>query len=269
MPLAASYLRPNDYNVLKFSPYRLNVNDIAKTLAIKTAYWNQGAERVKSRYMDALNLDVTNPQNQQALKDYVSKSEDMIKNLSSQDLGNPDIQEQGIGIFKNLFNDRGIMFDDALTKHYKKVEKDYYGLLKTNPSKASTINLAYALEDREAFRNDPDRNSAELYYNKRREYVPYYDATSEINNIMKNCKANSISSESPVQNSGYSSIHTDKGLSELKVKECFETGLSDQARQQFNITGYMTFKNNKDSLANEYLGMNNTSISRKIGRAHV
>lgn len=262
MPLASSYLEQNDYQPLKFSPYKLNVNDIAKTLSVKTAYWNQGAERVKNKYMDALNLDVTNPQNQQILKDYIGESEGLVKKLSSQDLGNPDVQEQGINIFKPLFSDRPIMFDDAYTKHLKKVRQDYYSLLKTDPGKASTINLMYALEDEESFRNDPQRESAEKYYNKRKEYTPYYDASSEINTVMKNCKASLIVNEQPVQGTGYSNQINNKFLSEYDVTDCFEAGLSQQARQQFNINGYMAFKNNKEALANEYMNRNALSIKR-------
>ncbi len=242
MPLASSYLEGNDYQVLKRSPYKLNVNDIARTLAVKTAYWNQGAEKVKSRYADALGLDVTNPENQRLLKEYVGKSEDMIKKLSSQDLGNPDVQEQGVGIFKNLFADEGIMYDDQYTKHLKKVRADYYTMLKKDPSKANTANLAYALEDEENFRNSADRNSAKEFFQKRKEYIPYYDPSNDIDKAMKHCKASSSISQSPT-GTGYFNKIEQKSLSQDQVAACFEAGLSEQARQQMRITGAVAFKN--------------------------
>ena len=262
MPLASSYLEGNDYQVLKRSPYKLNVNDIARTLATKSAYWNMGAERVKSKYMEAMQLDVTNPENQKLLKDYVSKSEGMIKSLASQDLGNPDVQQEGIGIFKNLFNDEGIVYDDQLTRHHKKVRQDYAAMLKKDPSKASTMNLGYALQDEEAFRNNPDRNAAKDYYQKRREYTPFYDATLDIDKIMKHCKASSANSQSPIQGSGYAQKVEDKSLSEERINSCFKAGLSGQARQQFNITGYMAFKNQPELLATEYAYNNTLGIKR-------
>ncbi len=262
MPLASSYLEGNDYQVLKRLPYRLNVNDIAKTLAVKSAYWNIGAERVKSRYMDALGLDVTNPENQRILKDYVQNSEKMIKSLSSQDLSNPDVQEQGINIFKPLFKDEGIMYDDQYTKHLKKVRADYYTQLKKDPSKANSTNLAYALEDEEKFRNDPDRASAKGYYQKRKDYTPFYDATSEIATVMKHCKQDSIVSQAPKEGTLYFDKTENKSLSEEKVAACFQAGLSDRARQQFRITGYMALKDNKDALAKEYVRSNSLGIQR-------
>lgn len=267
MALATNYLEQNDYTPLKYSPYKLNVNDIARTLAVKRAYWEQGAQRVKARYQDALGLNVTNKENQNIVKDYLNQSVDSIKKLSSEDLSNPDIQEQGISIFKPLFEDRGVMFDDQYTKHLQKVRSDYYTQLKKDPSKASTTNLAYALEDEQNFKNDPDRNSAETYYGKRKDFIPYYDPTSEISGIMKQCKASTSNSLDPNYTSkngmtGYSTEIDHKFLSEQKVKSCFDAGLSQQARQQINITGYMAFKNNKEALADAYSSNNYTSIKR-------
>ena len=108
MPLATSYLEQNDYTALKYSPYELNVNDIAKTLAVKTAYWNQGAAKVKARYDSAVNLALTTNANKTTLKDYIQKSDQAIKNLSSSELSNPDVQESGIKIFDPLFSPKKI-----------------------------------------------------------------------------------------------------------------------------------------------------------------
>lgn len=267
MPAAASYIRGNDYNVLKFSPFSLPVNDIAKTILTDTEYWNQGASRVKARYDDALNLTLTNPENQQIKKDYMMKSDEMLRSLNSQNLGNPDVQQAGIGIYKNLFEDRGIMFDDQLTKHFGKVHNDYYALLKKDPKKASMVNLAYAIEDAEAFKNDPDRTSAEEYYNRRREYTPYYDPTDDIDQAMKYCHPSSNTQQQPAGNTltGYSVKESNKGLSSAQVSECFQAGLSGQAKQQLNINGYMAFRNNKPALASEYSSYLNKNSQLLLG----
>ncbi len=253
MPTAASYLRGNDYNTLKFSPFQLPVNDIAKTIMAKTEYWNEGASRVKARYDDALGLSLTNPENQQIKKDYIQKSEEMIKSLASQNLGNPDVQQAGVGIFKNLFADEGILYDDQLTKHFGKVRNDYYATLKKDPSKASTRNLAYAMEDMEAFQNDPDRTSGKKYFERRRDYIPYYDPADDIDTALKHCKADSVTTQSPTPTlTGYSLKTIDKGISAAKASDCFAAGLSEQAKQQINIDGYMAFRNNKEGLATSY-----------------
>lgn len=257
MPTAASYLRGNDYNTLKFSPFELPVNDIAKTIMAKTQYWNEGASKIKARYDDALGLSLTNIDNQQIKKDYISKSEEMLKSLSSQNLGNPDVQQAGIGIFKNLFQDEGILYDDQYTKHLGKVQNDYYTQLKKDPSKASSLNLAYAMEDAQAFQNDGDRMSAKKYYQRRRDYTPYYDPSQDIDRAMKNCKASTnteqgLGAGNSLNGSGYMEKTTSSSLSSAQVSQCFNAGLSEQAKNQLNINGYMSFRNNKEGLAGAY-----------------
>lgn len=259
MPGSSSYIQNNDYRVFDVKPFKLPINDIAKTIAVKTQFWNEGASKVKAIYDSALDLSLTNEENKQIKKDYLQKSQEMIKQLSSQDLGNPDIQQTGVGIFKNLFADEGILYDDQYTKHLKKVNNDYASLLKSDPAKASTINLGYAMEDAVAFKNDPDRNSAKKYYERRREYTPYYDPMNDIESVMKYCHASSTSQESPLQGTGYSYATTDKGLSSPQVVQCFNAGLSQQARAQMNINGYMMFKNHKEALGDLYSNYLNTS----------
>lgn len=272
MALATSYLEGNDYSVLKRTPYRLAVNDIAKTLAIKSEYWRIGAERVKARYLQAAGLDPSRDDNKEILKNYISQSESLIKKLSTQELGNPDIQEQGINIFKNLFQDEDLMYDVEYTKHIKKVKSDYYELLKKDPSKANLINLGYALEEERAFLKDPNRSSAKEYYSRRREYIPFYDATNDIELALKYCKNYGTSSTgniTPIANkvknekgeevdvvSGYKREVSQKELTPAQSAACFRATLSEQAKQQFRISGYMAFRNNKDALAS-LIGKNN------------
>lgn len=261
MALASSYLEGNDYGVLKYAPYKLNVNDIAKTLAVKTHYWNLGAQRVKERYSQATGLDVSNPENKRILTNYIAESENNIKKLSEQDLSNPDVQEQGIGMFKALFSDEGIMYDNLYTKYTKNVYATYEHLLKTDPEKANETNLEYAMEGYQEFIKNPDRNSAKSYYQNRRSYTPFYDPTKEINSILKNCKANERSEKGPKYNTvlgadgkeqisqtGYSEITSVSDLTSSKIRECFDAGLSEQAKNQIRINGIMAFKSSNPEL---------------------
>ncbi len=137
----------NDYSVFNGRPYNLPVNAIAQTFAAKNNAWEQGAQRVKSRYDSLLDLDLTNPENRKIRDEFLQKSQADMQKLSFQDLADPNVQKAGMNLFTPLFQDEGIMADDQATKHYRKIMSDASMYRqKDNGKYYNDANLQYALD---------------------------------------------------------------------------------------------------------------------------
>lgn len=243
----------NDYQASStFRPYKLPINDIFKGISAQNEFWNIGARRVKSVYDDALNLKLTNAENRQIRDDYMREAEKQLTKLSSMDLSDPSVQRQGLGLFKPLFKDEGIMSDDQATRHIEKVNADALSYRqKENGKFYSATNHKYALMGADEFANSSDRMAGKEYLAKRKEYEPFYDPTQEINGILKNCKPNKGAGD---QVQGYYiKSFSEESLSAEKINSCLDAGMSDRARRQLEINGTVTYAKNPEALRDKYL----------------
>lgn len=244
MALATSYLEKHDNDALKFGAYRLNVNSIAKTLAVKTAYWKQGAERVKSRYQQALGLNLVTDDNKSVLKNYIADSETLIKQLSSQDLSNPDVQQMGINIFKNLFEDEDLVGEDytvgALQKEQALGEtfRSKDGGKNYNPFSVQNIQAQQTL-----LKRDNKRDSWKKIYNDLEQYTPYEDTSEEYNRILKNLQAEENQTANLEGGDWYIRTNKTKGVSKERIKAAIDELGSPQLKQQMRVEGRNTFYN--------------------------
>src|SRR5688572_18454927 len=122
---ATSPYQNNDYQASgNYRPYELPVNDAFKALDAVNRFWEIGAQRVKSVHDNALNLRLTLEPNKEIRKKFIEEAEKQLGKLSSMDLADANVQRQGFGIYKPLFQDEGIMYDDSMTRHFDKVRQD-------------------------------------------------------------------------------------------------------------------------------------------------
>lgn len=250
---ATSPYQQNDYQaVSNYRPYQLPVNDIFKAVSAQNEFWDEGARRVKSAYDDALNLKLTLEPNKEIRKKFMEDAEKQITKLSSMDLRDPAVQRQGTNIFKPLFQDEGIMYDDMMTRHYEKVRNDALSYREKDNGKGfSATNLMYAMDGYSEFANSKDRMAGKKVYSSRKEYEPFYDPTSELGTILKNCKPSTASNDSP--QGYYINTYSNESLTSAKINSCMDAGLSDKAKRQLQINGFVTYKNNPEALRDNYV----------------
>lgn len=271
---ATSPYTPNDYAaVSNFRPYELPINDIFKAISAQNAFWDAGAARVKAVYDNALNLKLSLEPNKEIRKKYIEDAEKQLTKLSSMDLSDPSVQRQGFALFKPLFQDEGIIYDDLTTRHYEKVRNDA-AMYKTkeNGKGYSDINLQYAMQGYGEFINSKDRMAGKAFYQSRKDYTPYYDYTEDFSKSLKDCKPSSIETSSPNYGgngaiTGYMKESYSKSLSAAQVKGCLEAGLSGNARRQMEIEGSVLYKNNIEVLASdtsEYLSGVSGNLSTQL-----
>ncbi len=250
---ATSPYTQNDYQASStFRPYQLPINDIFRAISAQDQFWKIGAQRVKSKYDDALQLRLSLAPNQKIRDDFMQEAEKQMTKLSTMDLSDPSVQRQGIGLFRPLFQDEGIMTDDAATRHIEKVNNDALAARnKENGKYYSATNHQYALIGATEFKSSMDRMAGKKYLEERKEYEPFYDPSGEINSILKNCKPDKASGES-VQGY-YIKGYSDESLSAARVNSCLDAGLSDKARRQLEINGTVTYRNNPEALRDKYI----------------
>lgn len=255
---ATSPYSQNDYQaVSNFRPHELPINDIFKAFSAQNQFWNAGAERVKAYYDNALNLKLSLEPNKEIRKKYMEDAEKQLTKLSSMDLADPTVQRQGFALFKPLFQDEGIIYDDLTTRHYEKVRNDALMYRsKDNGKGYSDINFQYAMNGYNEFLNSQDRMAGKDFYQNRKEYTPYYDYTDDFSQSLKDCKPSSVEAISPVYNkgnamSGYMQEVYSKSLSAGQVQNCLEAGLSPNAKRQLQIEGAVSYRGNIPTLASD------------------
>lgn len=261
---ASSPYQQNDYNALsQYRPFNLPINEIAKTSMALDEYWKAGARRVKSVYDNALNLDLTLDANKEVKKKFMEDADKQLTKLSSMDLSDPSVQRQGFGIFKPLFQDEAIMYDNELTKTGKSIaqEADEYKQKKLSTTGRvgegySDRNLAYSMDGFEKFRRDLPRdvNTLKALYGElgNRKYSPFYDATTEYSKILKECKGSSQTSQDVATNYMYFDASSKTGANSSETSNCFMMGLSDKAKDQMGIDGWAYYKSDPNALLQDH-----------------
>jgi hypothetical protein len=175
----------------------LPVNDIAKAISAQNQFWWDGASKVKQQYQNALDLDLTLDENKTIRDNFLKEAEKQMSKLSAGNVADPSVQRQGLSIFKPLFQDRGILLDDQLTKKRQAIFSDaerFKNDEKTKGAGYNNDNLAYAMRPFQSFGQTTSRADLDNIWNKAKDsqYTPYYDVSKERLDILKACKPNKV-----------------------------------------------------------------------------
>lgn len=256
MPVSTSPYQQNDYQAASaYRPYRLPTNDILRGLSAEDQFWDDGARRVRAYYDNALNLDLTLDENKQIRKDFMAKADDQMAKLSTMNLADPSVQKQGLDVFKPLFQDQGILLDDAITKKRNQVIGDAMRAKndqKTQGEGYNQDNLTYALQGFKNFGNATSRGSLKDIYGQtaNAEYTPYHDVSKEYLDLASKCKPDKMD----VNRVDGLYLHdiSDESMTADKMNGCIKGGLSDKAWNQLKITGSVRYGQNYGAIANGY-----------------
>ena len=271
---ATSPYSQNDYAaVSNFRPYELPINDIYKGISAQNQFWDAGAARINTVRDNALNLKLSLEPNKELRKKYMEDADKQLTKLSTMDVSKPSVQREGFSLFKPLFQDEGVVYDDLTTRHYEKVRNDAMMYRsKDNGKEYSDINMQYAMQGYSEFLNSKDRTAGKKFYENRKEYTPFYDYTEDFSKALKECKPSSYQGTSPQYGSkgeitGYMKESSLKTLSAGQVKGCLEAGLTPKAARQLQIEGAVNYKNYPDVLASDtvtYLAGVNDNYSNQL-----
>lgn len=279
---ASSPYQQNDYNAVNsFRPYQLPINSIFKAVSAQNKYWDEGALRIKQVYDTALDLQLTNKENQQIRNDFMKNAEKELQKFSSMDVSKNDVQRSAFKIFDPLLKDTGILTDDQATRRIASLEATISAARRNNNGKDySDSNAMVALQGVYEFRNSQDRMAGQTYLENAKDFTPYYDVSKEFFDVLKNCKGPVFSSTNPGEKESdrYMLTIERSGASPTRVAGCLQTGLSEKARNQLAIDGqasYMTsnrtdhpdginYKALGDDYVNSYYKQNIEGLNKDI-----
>lgn len=250
---ATSPYSGNDYNaVSNFRPYDMPVNDIYKGLVSQDSFWKAGAARINQVYNSALDLKLSKEANIDIRNKYMEDADKQLTKLSTMNVADPSVQRQGFGLFKPLFQDQGIAYDDLATRHYDQVRNDAMSArYRNNGKEFSNDNFQYAMDGYSDFMKSNDRMAGKAAYQNRKDYEPYYDYGPEAATILKTCKPDQVSQDST---QGMNIVnYSNKGLSSVQLNGCLSSGMSEKGWRQMQIEGAVRYKNNPGALRDAYL----------------
>lgn len=274
MPVA-SYQSNNDYSLVKeIRPFNLPYESTMQEITTKNSYWKVGADRMKSVYDQAVGLDPQFVQNKDYLRNFMGEANKQLGKISKTDLSVMDNSQQAVNVFKplydvsNPFNYR-LLADSQINKHYQKQQQlsDSYRT-KDGGKEWNQNNDFYFRDAQQKYLEDAKNgnlDSIESHYQNKKSYIPYYDFKKEISDIQEACKGQSYSTKGIAPNNElYFKESSKKGCSPTELALALKSGLSDRARQQMQIDGYVHFKGNEDVLAKKFTDINVTKAQEQV-----
>lgn len=271
----ASYQQPNDYNLVKdIRPFDMPYASYMQEIATKGQYFKIGADRVKSVYDQAAGLDPQYTQGREYLKGFMEQANQNLQKLNKSDLSIMDNAQQAVRVFKPLFDidnpmNAALLKDSQLNEHYKKQQKLSEMYRSKDGGKEWNMNNELYYRDAQAkYLQDAqngDYSTIDENYQKRKSFVPYYDYKKEIADIVDSCKGQSIENQDISSfNSGYLEDYATKGCDPKRLALAFQTSLSDRAKQQMHIDGYVTYKGNEDVLLRKFNDISINNAKQEI-----
>lgn len=237
-----SFLEREQINAIQ--PSIADGQSIVNGFQTKLAYWAAGASSVKSAYNRYLNLSLTNPENQENLKQFMDKATLEMQKVGQTDLSIGDNQSQALGIFDPLTNgrtdfSRNIMGDHSITQFYNdenSLAESYR--IKDGGKEWSRNNQDILAMQLNEFRKDSASNWQNHWAGKQG-YTPFYDSQKERLELLAKFKPDDITNTLPVP--GYLKKFQDKSWREEQIKTYLDGTLSDKAKQQDRIDGMVHY----------------------------
>lgn len=255
---SASYIRQNDYTPQQFKPYELPYNATLNEIATKTAYWNQGKDRIVAALTTAQGLDPQFEQNKGYLKSFVDDANKKLTKAAKSDLSQLDNSGAAAAIFNPLYDTSNpfnahLLTDSQLSAFYKENSKLATAARTTNGGKTWSQNNQIYMDDAyQKYLNDAKNGNIDTidgHWQNKKGYIPYYDNSDEIKGMIKNCHADS--SEVTQEQGLYFHTTESRGVGASKMQDCLGF-LSPQAKQQIGIDSYANYRGNKAGLLQDF-----------------
>ena len=264
----SSYQTPNSYQELDFKPFQLDYSSILKEASAKTSYWMEGASKIQQAYSKLTNLSPTLIKNKTALNEFNNQVKDKIRKLAGTELGidgNAAMINDIIAPIYDVNNEisESILTDDSFNKAGQSLLKTIEGYkTKDKGAHYSSNNEKYATEwyqKYKALANNPNASLNELRELKGevKQYTPYYDYKDELTTAITKCPENSVTKAG--QNGDYIVNVTS---STRQVGPCVQSFLSDKAKSQMQIDGYVEYGRNYSALGNQIALMTKPNIEK-------
>lgn len=212
-----------------------------KMLQRRKSMYDQGFAQVNSAY-NFINRETTNPYNSKVKDQFLKQAKDNLKNLSSMDLSQFQNVDAANSVFSPFYKNREVVGDQTLTEHWnREIALGNSFKTKDGGKDFNQTNIDYILQQKNWFAQDTPDTWSE-YWGSKRTFTPYYDATKEIQEAMKNFKPSHVKTANI--NGFYINVVDDKSWYNAEVSQYLNAVLSDKAKQQWRIEGAVKYGDN-------------------------
>lgn len=257
---SVGYQKNNDYSVQNFRPFEMPYASAIQAIATKTAYWQQGASKIKSQFDATVGLDPQYQSNKEYLKDFVGKAESQLGQVVKSDLADSDNVQAALGIFQPLTDtsnpiNAGLMKDAEINKHYKEQLRASDAARTSDGGKNwSQDNDTYLKMGYSKYLNDAkagNTNTIDENYQNKKSFIPYYDIAPEREKLLKECKDSSLETTQGDSNPAFLRTDSMEGVSAARVQGCLGLA-SDKYRAQIGIESVVNYSRNHEGLLTDF-----------------
>lgn len=247
----ATYLNPTQINFPDPVLYTPDFSYMDKMLRRKQALYEQGFSQVAGRY-NALNREMTNPENVRFRDEFLRRAVTNLKDLSSMDLSIPQNVQAASAVFDPFTQNKDAIGDMVFTSHILAQERmgdsdrqreggKYY-----NPA-----SLTYIRSIQDAYRRDTP-GSVNRYLQIKPSYTPYADYSKKFMEALDKVKPNLITEQIPTGN-GYFKKTTVQSYDMHSLQEILDNTLTAAEKNQIKLEGVV-------NRLNEFSDPNQTKI---------
>ncbi len=136
----------------------------------RDAKFKEGLQNIRSKYDNLLSLQLTNPGNQQYVREQLKTAVDQLDKYSTADLSLPENVGSVMSLFDPVTDDKGVLNDMAFTQHMNKQKSKIEQLTIDNPDQVAPQNVFPLLQAEQRYRSGartatPDYANFQPYYN--------------------------------------------------------------------------------------------------------
>jgi len=223
---------------------------IDKMLKRKEAMYLEGFSKLNNEY-NFINRKLTHTANIESRDKFLNEAKENLKNLSAMDLSDMSNVKAAGEVFKPFYGNKVILGDQAFTSFVDGQEAMGNSLrLKDGGKEFSENNLKYVQMQREQFAKDTPDSVFEYMQNKK-SFTPWYDWHKEVQEKMKDFKPTHTKYDK--LNGLYKVTIENESWTNEEIAKYLNATLSDKAKQQMRIDGYVTYGNNPEALKTQYI----------------
>lgn len=152
------------------TPYQAPTELMLKAGMYRDEKFKEGLQNIRGRYDNLLNLQLTNPGNQQFVRSQVKAAVDQLDKYNGADLSLPENQGALNNIFDPVTEDSGVMNDIAFTQNIAKQKATIERLTQEKPDLVNPANVFPILQAEQKYRSG-SRTATPDYV----AYEPYHD----------------------------------------------------------------------------------------------
>lgn len=134
-------------------PYQAPTELMLKAGMYRDAKFKEGLNNIRSKYDNLLSLQLTNPGNQQFVRDQIKTAVDQLDKYTSADLSLPENVGSISSVFDPVTNDQSVIQDMAFTRHINKQKALIEQLSIDDPDKVAPSNVYPILQAEQQYRN--------------------------------------------------------------------------------------------------------------------